>query len=317
MNTKRDALITAISYADIFDYPLTEKELNIWLPFRTGLKRSHLAVLQGETLRELIHCFRTNDDTYYSLRSTRQLIITRNKRLSSSQKKWNRARWVAVLLRCIPTITLVGATGGLARSNANEEDDIDLLILCTAKTLWMTRGASTMLLDMFGLRRHPKDRRVQNLVCLNMFMTEDGFALPAQERDLFSAHEVLLMTRLWDRGGAYQKFLLANHWVKKFLPNAWKYRNQESGIRNYENRQNNVESIFSFILHTSYFILRLLEPFVKTLQLKYMSKRRSTEVVTDTVIRFHPRDARGWIKKKLGNRLAHFNIPLDKIFYAR
>jgi len=55
-----------------------------------------------------------------------------------------------------------------------------------------------------------------------MFVSEP--ALPESERDLFSAHEVLQMEPVFDRGNTYKKFLLANKWVKTFLPNAWRYR---------------------------------------------------------------------------------------------
>ena len=59
-----------------------------------------------------------------------------------------------------------------------------------------------------------------------------------------------------------------------------------------------------------------MERIAKLLQLWYMRKRRTTEVVSDKVLRFHPRDARVWVKQELQHRLDRFNIPLDKIFYA-
>lgn len=305
--TIRDALITAISYADIFDYPLTEEELLTWVPFRTGLKRSplsrYLELVEGHGV------------TW----KNKRLFAIRKQREAWSVDKWIRAKRVANLLRWIPTINLIGVTGGLTRSNAKAQDDIDLFIITAPKTIWVTRAISTILLDMFRLRRRPQDRSVQNLMCMNMFMSEDGLALPKSERDFFTAHEVLLMTPLWDRDEIYIKFLSANRWARIFLPNAWKEKNMniESRILNYDQRRFGFFYIFSFILHTSYFMLRLIEPFARMMQLRYMSKRRSTEVVTDHVIRFHPRDARIWIKRKLEERLMRFNIPLDKIFYAR
>lgn len=280
--TLRNAIIVAIAYADIFDYPLTPEELRMWIPF---VKRPRLA-RQGEALRK------------------KRLIRIRKQREAWSAEKWIRARWVANLLRLIPTIQLVGVTGGLTRSNAKAEDDIDFLIITTPSTLWVTRGLSTMLLDFLRLRRRPTDTKFRNLICLNMFMSEDGLSVPPAERDLFTAHEVLLMTPIWERDGAYTKFLNANKWVEKFLPNAWELRkkNYELRIKHY--------GFFSFIL-------QLVEPIAKFIQLRYMKKRRSSEIISDTIIRFHPRDARVWIKRSLGRRLAKYNIPLDKIFYGR
>ncbi|MEK7544190.1 MAG: hypothetical protein AAB557_04930 [Patescibacteria group bacterium] len=306
--TIRDALITAISYADIFDYPLTEEELQTWLPFIHKFSRYYLASLQGSTLRS----WRTSDGiAYYSLRFIKRLVDIRNKRRFLSQDKWVRARRVAGLLSWIPTIKLIGVTGGLTRSYARAQDDIDLFIITAPRTIWVTRAISTIFLDMFRLRRRPQDRSVQNLMCLNMFMSEDGLALPNGERDLFAAHEVLLMTPLWERDEIYTKFLSANRWARIFLPNAWekKVKSQKSKVKR------KTKDMLRLVIVI--WLLRFMDPFTRTLQLRYMSKRRSTEVVTDHVIRFHPRDARVWIKKKLGSRVARFNIPLDKIFYAR
>ena len=58
-----------------------------------------------------------------------------------------------------------------------------------------------------------------------MFVTERGMSVPQNERDLFSAHEVLQMEPVFVRKNIYKKFLQANSWVKAYLPNAWRYRN--------------------------------------------------------------------------------------------
>ncbi|MBI4066520.1 hypothetical protein HY411_02280, partial [Candidatus Gottesmanbacteria bacterium] len=140
--TLRDAILTAISYADIFDYPLTEEELGTWLPYRFSLKRPRLALRQaqgkrqGETLKQL----QMGNVMYYSLRSVRRLYAARQERALWSIEKWTRARRAARLLRAFPTIKLVGVTGGLTRSNARQGDDIDFFIITAPKTLWVTRA---------------------------------------------------------------------------------------------------------------------------------------------------------------------------------
>jgi len=294
-------MIATISYADIFDYPLTEEEVRIWLPYVRKYSRRSLKKM------------------YSSYHFGRGQFETRKKRAVWSADKWVYARRVAKLLKIIPTIKLIGITGGLTRFNARDADDIDFLIITAPKTLWVTRGFSTILLDLFRLRRRPSDTKLRNLICLNMFMGEDGLMVPLKEQDLFTAHEVLLMTPLWERDGAYRKFLQANRWVRRFLPNAWEEQkmNYESRIMNYEKRKSRYFYVISFILHTSYFILQLIEPVAQFIQLRYMNSRRTTEVISDNVIRFHPRDARVWIKRELKERLMRANVPLDKIFYGR
>ena len=286
--TIRDAIVSALCYANIFDYPLTREEVITWLPY---IRR---------------YSSRSLNTIYGSLCPSRRLFEIRKKRGEWSAGKWTRAQRVARLLQYIPTILLVGVTGGLTRSNAKIQDDIDVFIITSPKTLWVTRAIATLTLDCFRLRRRPADTNVQNLVCLNMFMTEDGLSVAKKERDLFTAHEVLLMTPIFDRNGAYKRFFIANRWVKTFLPNAWE---EKCRMKRKKSRKNSFG-----IWHLAFSIF---EPLARVVQLWYMRKRRSTEIVTDTVIRFHPRDARSWIKRKLGERLTRFNVPLDKIFYGR
>ena len=64
-------------------------------------------------------------------------------------------------------------------------------------------------------------------------------------------------------------------------------------------------------------ILRLFEYPARIIQLWYMKNNRTNEIIKSDVIRFHPNDARVWIKKKLEKRLRMYNIPLDTIFYHR
>ena len=218
----------------------------------------------------------------------------------SSRRKWKIAGslwW----LRLLPTIECIGVTGALAMNNADVHDDIDFLIITKSGTLWTTRLIVTFLLDLFHLRRRPGDHKFKDKICLNMFMSSDALAIPSKERDLFTAHEVLQMKPLWDRDGTYQKFLKANRWVEKFLPTAWRETYYASRVKHQQTRS----------------LLRFLEPIAKFLQLWYMRKRRTTEVVSDTIIRFHPVDAREWIYRELQKRLRATKIPLDNIFYGR
>lgn len=233
----------------------------------------------------------------YVPRSTKRIAI-RHRRAMYSRRKWKIADslwW----LRIIPTIECIGVTGALAMNNADRYDDIDFLIISKPSSLWITRLLVTVILDLFSLRRRPGDRAYKDKICLNMFMTTDALAVPIKERDLFTAHEVLQMKPLWDRCGTYQAFLNANQWAKKFLPTAWASKVKGS----------------TFIIRRS--ALSFFEPMARTFQFWYMKKRRTTEVVSDTLIRFHPVDARDWIYRELRKRLHGTNIPLDKIFYGR
>jgi len=50
-------------------------------------------------------------------------------------------------------------------------------------------------------------------------------------------------------------------------------------------------------------LLNLVETSLKKFQLWYMRNRRTTEVIKNGVIRFHPEDARVWVMEKYKERL--------------
>lgn len=194
--------LATVAYADIFDYPLTQEELTRWMIFGGGPPKQK--------------------KEYYFLSGRDHLVAVRQKRAAWQREKWAIARSAANILSKIPTVRLVGVTGGLAMNNAKKEDDIDLFIVTSEGWLWTSRLLATILMDFFGLRRRPNEMSVANKICLNMFTSE--LAALKSERDLFSAHEVLQMEPIFDRKNTYKKFLQANRWASKFLPNAWRYR---------------------------------------------------------------------------------------------
>lgn len=283
--------LVTVAYADVFDYPLTGTEVSLW---RIG----QISGKQSPTKQRLLKA-----GPFFTLPGRRQIIAIRSAREKTAERKWDFIRFVAAKFARIPTVQLVGVTGGLAMNNAREEDDIDLFFITSPGTLWITRLLVTLYTEFMGYRRHLRDTSVQNKVCLNMFMASDSLALSVNDQDLFSAHEVLQMVPLWERDNTYRTFLQANGWARSYLPNAWKARQRTA-----------VPNMYGSFWKT---ILLPLEPAMRALQLWYMHGHRTTEVITDGALRFHPKDARVWVKERYAARLKRLNIPLDIVFYRR
>lgn len=294
-------LYAAVAYADIFSYPLTAQEIVRWSrwPKSRSVDRIAMpAVLQKK-------------QQWYMLRGRSSLIARRASRRLYSGQKWRIARQVGWWLQLVPTIQLIGVTGGVAMNNADRRDDIDIFIVTMPGHMWITRLLVVCIVSIMGKRRTPSTTKFGNTICMNMFVSSQQMAIPRAERDLFAAHEVLQMVPLWDRNGTYAMFLKKNIWVRAFLPNAWEEKMKNETATTKTQHKNNG------VLFMVYFALKLLEPCARIVQLRYMHRRRTSEVVTDTVLRFHPKDARVWIKQALAKRLRRVDIPLDKIFYAR
>lgn len=279
------AILRTLIYSDVFAYPLTMGEIQKWL-IGPRIMTQELRIKEIKNIQE--------KDGYYFLNGQGKIVDLRIEREKFSLEKLKIAQETADLLKLIPFVKFVGITGALSMNNAKEKDDIDLFVVTGGGLLWTTRLLSTLLIEITGSRRHPKDVNVNNKICLNMFVAEDYLEIPKKSQNLFSAHEVLQVKPLFNRGDTYQKFLNANGWVRKYLPNGFKIRNTRLISSGQAYKKSNA---FSFI-----------ETILKKFQLWYMKNRRTTEVIKEGMIRFHPHDAKVWVMKKYREKLRESNL---------
>lgn len=220
MNDLQKAILKTLAYADVFDYPLTLKEIQLFL-IASPEENYSLKEIEKEINKPELHSLIDSQKNYFFLKNRQEIISLRQKRSFYSSQKLHLAKKTANWLKLIPFIKMVGITGNLAMNNADENDDIDLLIITGGKRLWLTRLLTIFLIELVSKRRRPGDKEVKDKICLNMFLDEEHLALPKNERNLFTAHEVYQLKILWQRKDIYQKFLKENQWCKNFLPN-WK-----------------------------------------------------------------------------------------------
>lgn len=211
---RKKAILRTLAYADIFDYPLKENEIYRFLISKSQIPSSKL---QKELLA--LSSKVSQKEGFYFLRGREKIVSLRKKREQWSREKLKIAKRVAGWLKLIPSIKMVAVTGALAMENSDEEDDIDLFIVTSANRLWLSRGLVVTFLRLTGQYWRPG--KIKNKICPNMLLDENHLRIPKKEQDLFSAHEVCQLKPLWDRDKTYQKFIQANQWVKRFLPN-WK-----------------------------------------------------------------------------------------------
>ena len=209
----RASILKTLVYADIFDYPLTRQEIYHWSIGPSSLKTP----IHHPKIKSL--------DSYYFLAGRQKIVSLRQARAHWSQQKLHLATKVGEWLKIIPTIKLVAVTGALAMSNSAVTDDIDLMIVTSPHTLWLTRPLVVLLLEISGLRRRPTRRysldarRFNDKICLNLWLDPTSLAVPPPKRNLYTAHEVAQVKPLWDRHHTYAHFLSANRWINKYLPN--------------------------------------------------------------------------------------------------
>lgn len=289
-------LIRTLAYADVFNYPLTYEEM--WRFVIAEIKMSQ-HVFKREVLEAKKKKLISEKNNFFCFWGRESIIGQRIRREAISQKKLHIAKKTGVYLSTIPSVFFIGVSGNLAMKNVEENDDIDFFIITKERTIWITRLLLIILLKCKGIHREKGQKFVKDRICINMLIDESVLALPLVTRNMYTAHEVVQVMPLFNRNNAYERFLKANVWVKRFLPNAFEHRITQNRT------QNNTESVFSVFLRQ---VLRIsaLEFLAKRLQLWYMKKHISTETISDILLAFHPHDYRSSILQSYTKKTAKY-----------
>lgn len=263
------SVIKTLSYADVFDFPMTDSE--VWKYYIDSKRltrkkvRSNLNLMVEEGLIAKIK-------SYYFLKGRENLVRVRQERQKESIAKIKLAKKASRLLRFISTIKLIGISGSLSMLNAKKTDDIDLFVITSKNTLWITRFLVNIVLVLKGYKRSRNDSFGINLICPNMFLAQDCLLIPKEKQNLFSAHEAMQLKVLVNKNQSYELFLSSNPWVTRFLPNSIKVRNIKLNHRSFG---------FPFSpINKALYIFQFL----------YMKGRITSEEVKINIARFHPRD---------------------------
>lgn len=273
------AIYKTLIYADFFHFPLKPEEISQYLIWEEKDNPPSLLEIKNKlnalNIKEL--------EGYYYL-SDHQPVSQRIEKSSISLKKIHHAENASLILKKIPTIKLIAISGNVAIENASEKDDIDLFIVTQKNTLWFTRFLATLLLDLKKARRKPKSKEYKDKICLNLFLDEEFLTLPGNKQNLYTAHEIAQLKPLLEKDYTYEKFLLANSWVKNFLPNSFALLNQKP----HKNKINHITiNPFSHLLN---FVFTVLNYLMMLPQLFYMKSHRTKEIVNNKAIYFHPHD---------------------------
>lgn len=269
----KNAVLQTLIYSDVFQYPLNLFEIHQRL---IGTKAS-VSEVNGYLQRQ--NCLK-HAEGYFFLEGRRILVKLRKYKEKVSTDKIFLAERFSHIMSKIPSVEFIGLTGGVAANNSSVGDDIDFLIVTSPKLLWITRFACTLIAEIFGQRRRPDDQFVGNKICLNMYLAANHLEIPVHKRNLFSAYEILQMKPMFDRRGVHRKFLAENDWLLGYLPN-FRIDGDKVAEKKTDNRK-----LFTVMKK----ILERLEPYFMKLQMYYMRKRRTNEVVNDRCIFFHPKD---------------------------
>jgi len=288
-------IIKTLAYSDIFDYPLTSREVWRFLISDNQTERKTVQK-QLKILTDLKRIDADTDGEFYFLEGRNKIAEARKKREEWSREKLTIVQRTVKKLKVIPTIKMIGITGALAMNNCKEGDDIDLLIVTSTNSLWLTRFLILTLCPILEIRRRkPSDTEFNNKICFNLFL-EEGH-LKIEQENLFLAHEIAQVKPIFDKGGIYGKFIGENKWVGKYLANATnsakcKVQSAKSKLK--------VQSLFTGFLNKLAFMVQYL----------YMKPKMTIEKVSFHQAFFHPHNLQKTIQARFEQKLSL--LGLDK-----
>lgn len=304
-----DSILATISYHDIFNYPLKKSEIKSLL-----IGKNLSAASLEKKLNEFVFYdkIETKKELFF-LKKRKKIVSVRLSRKDYSLKKLKIAKMYSKILKIIPTIQLVGISGALSMGNSTKFDDIDLVIITARNRLWTTRFLANVLL--FPVKRKPGSRKTDNRACLNLFLDESDLRI--YDENIYQAHEICQLKPIWQRNNAYYRFIKANSWVKKYLPN-WQtpsINNQRPVLRSHGeggSTINNHQEKFFFEKSSINNLFSWIENFLKKLQLFYMKRKISTERIGDSQLFFHPGGTQEYVLKEYQKRLKSL-LTYDKV----
>jgi hypothetical protein len=214
------------------------------------------------------------------------------------QKLWDRVYKILPILRRVPFLRMVAVCNNLAFGKVSEKSDIDLFIIAKKGRLFTVRTIITVLLHLFGVRRHGD--KVAGRFCLSFF-TDDSFldlSKIAIKDDIYLAYWIKTMIPVLD-DGIYRKFIADNGWISRYVDESESFPHSRL-LGSFE------RGFFKFVLNGYWgdfneWILRWWQ-LRRALHKTKSASATASLIVNEHILKFHNIDRRAeyrdaWIKK--------------------
>ncbi len=163
------SIARAITFFDIFDHPLTDRELFEYLyrpPLRPKISFQEF-VLQT---REFVDSHIARTHGMWHLRGREHLLDTHSERSVYIHEKLKKLTRAARLMPYIPFVRSVFVCNTFAFNSADRTSDVDVFIIVKSGHMWTARICTTIALSLCGIRRtHTK---VKDRICLSFYIAD-------------------------------------------------------------------------------------------------------------------------------------------------
>jgi len=312
MNLNKPVLATIIYY-DILDFPLTTPEIFKFLinPERSHEDSRHTPASFGINPERIEHSisnlikdgFIETRDGFYFLKGRRDIAQERIGKSKIAEEKWKKAKKYAYWLQVVPYIEIIFASGSLALGCADDDSDLDVLIVVQKNHIWLARIFLILATSFLGARRTKYDKVAPDKICLNHFITADSLRISFES--IYNAQTYAYLTPLYSKTPRLvAEFYEQNKWVKDFLPNCdWPPSFQRGEAQ--ENKLLRVKRKFLELLLDYSGLGWLLEKLARKIQKSRIDTDLPGRItISDTQLEFHPYSAEKEIINKFNQKIS-------------
>ncbi len=274
--------LPTIAYFDIFDYPLTQQEMEKWTINPELFKKDNNLSLPEDLIGE--------KDGFYFLKGREYLVNIRKKRYLIAEKKYRRALIFSRFFRLLPSVKMIAICNTLAFSNAKDDSDIDFFIITSPGKIWLTRFWLQSFMALLGIRPHDHGISIKDALCLSFFTTADNLALAdikMKESDIYLPLWISQLVPIYDPDNLSEELWRFNYWIKKNLPNVYPYKTAQRRML----RKSKLS--FLFVLFTIPIWENLLARLQKRLfhpRIKNMANKDRRVIINNKMLKFHTND---------------------------
>lgn len=199
---KKEQLIQAIAYFDIFKHPLKTEELaNL-----SNISLSETGRLLNEMVIQKV-CYGTNG--MFSLTPmTEELIDLRTKKEIKASSYFKKLPFYAKIISSFPFVRSVAISGSLSKGVMHDDGDIDYFIVTAINRMWVCRTFLILFKKIFLLNS-------KKYFCVNYLVDENH--LEIVDKNIFTAIEVSYLIPVFN-SDTINKLKRQNNWIKTYFP---------------------------------------------------------------------------------------------------
>jgi hypothetical protein len=200
-----ESILKTLLYFDLFQYPLTIREIYVHLPTNHVSEKKVVEELHALVSRSLIYQL----GEFFSIQRNTSLSQRRIEGNRLAVRGMSLARKQAARIARFPFVRAVMISGSLSKGYMDKNSDLDFFIITAPGRLWIARTFLVAYKRLFLLNSH-------KYFCVNYFIDSDH--LEIEEKNRFTATELATLIPLSGLDH-YENLIRINSWLLKFIPN--------------------------------------------------------------------------------------------------